>query len=304
MNPKKLKFISDCNTIHQNKYDYSEISYVNAKTKVTIKCKLHGEFSQTPDSHKRGHGCPRCNGGIKDNLDIFIEKSNKIHGGKYDYSLSKYNGTNVKIDIICKIHGLFKQRPNDHLKYGCHTCGIEKRSKTKSLTINEFIMLSNKKHKNTYDYTKVDYVNHKKKIEIICHSHGMFLQTPNSHLNGSGCPICRESHGEKKINLFLTENKINFIRQKKFKDCRNVRPLPFDFYLPEYNLCIEFDGSQHYSLKFRGKSTNKIKYHDKIKTTYCDGINNRPTLLRISYKQSNNIEDILKDYLLIDNLLK
>lgn len=89
---------------------------------------------------------------------------------------------------------------------------------------------------------------------------------------GRGCPICRESKGEIAIRRFLTKNKIEFIPQKKFKDCFYIRNLPFDFYLPNYNVCIEFNGRQHYEpvIAFGGESEfNEIKKRDLVKKEFC-----------------------------------
>ena len=97
-----------------------------------------------------------------------------------------------------------------------------------------------------YDYCDVKYVNAISKVEIICDKHGTFNQTPNNHLSGKGCPICRMSHGETQIRNYLSDRNIDFEIQFRFKDCRNKLPLPFDFYLPKHNLCIEYDGEQHF----------------------------------------------------------
>lgn len=285
-------FISKCNIIHNNKYDYSLINYKNARTKIKILCPIHGIFEQSPESHIRNHGCPKCNGGVKLSQEFFIKKSNDFHKNKYDYSLVRYENSSTKIKILCPIHGVFEQRPNEHLKYGCEKCGIEKRSLTKTLTNKEFIKKSNLIHNSKYDYSKTIYTGHINYVTIICSIHGEFRQKANSHLNGCGCPSCRQSKGELKITKFLIENKIKFTPQKRFKDCINIKPLPFDFYLPEYNLCIEYDGIQHYKRMYKTNLEN-IMLNDKIKTEYCSGQDEKPKLIRISYIDFNNIENIL-----------
>jgi len=95
----------------------------------------------------------------------------------------------------------------------------------------------------------------KTKIKIICKNHGEFTTTPNNHLRGSGCPSCGQSKGEDRIQKLLEENNIKFIKQHRFPDCKNIKPLSFDFYLLEYNTCIEFDGIQHFEprIKFGGE---------------------------------------------------
>jgi very-short-patch-repair endonuclease len=142
---------------------------------------------------------------------------------------------------------------------------------------------------------------------IICHIHGEFIQDPYHHTNRrQGCPGCSESYGEEKIFIYLKNNNIDHIRQKRFYDCRNKKPLPFDFYLPNYNLCIEYDGHQHFEAtnKINKKVFTKdesirlfeqVQKHDNIKDEYCKLSNIE--LLRIPYTDFNNIENILKKYL-------
>lgn len=99
----------------------------------------------------------------------------------------------------------------------------------------------------------------------------------------------------------MSENNINYIIEKRFSDCKNKRVLPFDFYLPDFNLCIEYDGLQHFESNDRfggNEEFNKIKIRDNIKNNYCSGINGKPKLLRISYKEYDNINYIIKNYFL------
>ena len=85
-----------------------------------------------------------------------------------------------------------------------------------------------------YDYSKVNYVNNRTDVIIICPIHGEFLQTPSDHFQGCGCSLCnKKSKGEIKITRFLTNNNIKFEREKRFSDCKNILPLPFDFYIPK-----------------------------------------------------------------------
>ena len=147
-----------------------------------------------------------------------------------------------------------------------------------------FISQSKKIHGDNYDYSLVNYKKSKEKVIIICKKHGEFKQTPNSHLKGNGCPICKESKGEKKIREFLIKNKITHTQQHIFNKCKNIQVLPFDFYLPDYNICIEYDGIQHFKpVKFFGgvKSFEIIKQNDLIKTKFC--LLNNINLIRISY---------------------
>ena len=127
------EFIEKSIKIHGDKYDYSKVNYTNSKTKIIITCKKHGDFEQTPSGHGGGKGCNLCgNERIKEkkssNIDEFIIKATKIHGDEYDYSKVKYTKSNELVTIICKTHGDFKIRPNNHIgsKQGCPKCQINK----------------------------------------------------------------------------------------------------------------------------------------------------------------------------------
>ena len=218
------------------------------------------------------------------------------------------------VDIICPKHGEFKQIPKDHLNgHGCLKCQHEKLAKEQTLTLDEFIKRAKEIHgAEKYDYSEVNYINYQTKVIIICRKHKepyKFSQTPHNHLNGVGCPKCRASKGEITISNFLIKNKIEFEEEKWFKNCRNKFPLPFDFYLPQYNLCIEYDGQQHFiPIDFSFKMTEKqklenfkqLKTRDKIKTDYCKS--NNINLLRIRYDE--NIEEKLSEYFQNHEIIK
>lgn len=291
------KFVEDAKKIHNTLYDYSLVEYKNWNVNIKIICKKHGVFEQTPNNHLIGEGCGICGGCFELTTEEFIDKAKKIHGNRYEYSKSKYVKSIKKVIIICDKHGKFKQTPNKHLQgQGCFKC-----SKNRPITNEIFISESNKKHNLKYDYSKVNYIGNNEKILIICREHGEFKQQANSHLQGRGCPICKNSNGENIVSNFLINNKINFINQYKFIECKNKRELPFDFYLPDYNLCIEYDGQLHFEpFKNNNKGIEKLKStqkNDQIKTEYCK--NNNINLLRIPYWEFNNIECILKTELKI-----
>ena len=83
-------------------------------------------------------------------------------------------------------------------------------------------------------------------VKLICKKHGIFKQKASIHLSGCGCQKCNNSVGEIMVSNFLSENNIIFQEQYKFDECRNKKPLPFDFYLSDLNICIEYDGEFHY----------------------------------------------------------
>ena len=131
----KEDFIRRANEIHNNKYDYSKVKYINQQTYVTIICKEHGEFQQIPNSHLRGRGCPQCalehlgENRIK-STEQFINEARKVHGNKYDYSKVNYTGCYNPITIICSKHGEFNQSANKHLQgQGCPKCQLKSQAK-------------------------------------------------------------------------------------------------------------------------------------------------------------------------------
>lgn len=180
------EFIQRAKEIHGNKYDYSKVNYINSQTDVCIICKEHGEFFQKPVSHFKGHGCRKCAGTFPLTNEEFIQKANDVHNNKYDYSLVDIINTKTKVCIICPEHREFLQTPCDHLAgHGCPKCG-----NVYNPTTEEFVERAIKIHGNKYDYSKVNYVNKRTNVCIICPEHGEFWQTPGGHLNGQGCPFC------------------------------------------------------------------------------------------------------------------
>jgi len=290
------EFIEKSKKIHGNKYDYSLVEYVNIKNKVKIICPVHGVFEQSPESHLNGCGCSKCNfDKQRSSKNFFIEKSKKIHGDKYNYSLIEYKDNNTKVKIICPKHGIFEQKPRHHISgQGCMIC----KQINMKLSLNDFIERSNIIHDYFYDYSEVEYLNNYTKVKIICSKHGIFKQTPNFHLLGQGCPSCKKSLIENEIAKILDIFNINYFRQYKFSDCKNIKPLPFDFYLPDKKLVIEYNGKQHYEpIKwFGGNNTlNYIRKNDNIKKKYCT--DNDIKYIEISYKDNKKINDIIYEIL-------
>lgn len=292
------EFIQRAIEIHGNKYDYSEVIYINNKTKIKITCNRNNHtFMQIPRSHLKGYNCPDCSSSKKLTTEKFIKKANLKHNYRYDYSLVDYKSTYEKVFIICKEHGKFEQQPSNHLSGSdCPKC------KGRNCDTKFFIEKSIKVHGDKYDYSLVNYTSAINKIIVKCKEHGKFEQIARDHLNGHGCSKCNDSKGEKYIRLFLLKNNISFISQYKYDDCRNINKLPFDFYLPDYNVLIEYDGEQHFKSieKFGGiEYYIKVINNDKIKNEYC--LNNDIRLLRISYYEYKKIDNILNDYILFDN---
>lgn len=287
------EFIERAIKVHKDRYQYHLVEYINSITKVQIYCPLHGIFWQTPAHHLSGSQCPGCTNNKKLDFTEFVRRAFEIHGNKYIYDLVEYNGMDKKVQIFCPLHGIFWQTPSKHIgkrEGGCPKCNGGVRH-----TLEEFIKMANDVHENMYQYHLVEYINSNTKVKIWCPIHGIFEQTPGHHLSGIKCPRCKTSKGEIKITHYLNELNISFTTQKIFDDCVYKKSLPFDFFIPHMNLCIEYDGEQHFKIVERwggleGFELRKIR--DDIKTNFCK--NNNINLLRISYE--DNIENKLKEY--------
>ena len=294
---KKLttdQFVRRSKIRHGNKYDYSLTDYVSDRCKVVILCEVHGKFHQRPADHLNGRGCPKCGGTGKSDTKEFIDKAKVVHGGKYDYSLVVYLNDVTKVTIICPVHGLFVQTPNSHLQgLGCDRC-----SGTFKLTTAEFVQKATEIHGNKYDYSHVSYETAHIKVEIVCRIHGPFMQKPNSHLFGHGCPKCRESRGEREIRKWLDQNDFAYKFQHRFPTCKRKHPLPFDFVIEQRDktIAIEFQGEQHYRpVGFGGNAKNnyqKLKDADLIKKVWCE--KNNVQLVEISYQQIDQMPFLLE----------
>lgn len=178
-------------------YDYSKSVYTGIDNLITIICPIHGEFKQTPYAHfNLNRGCNKCAvearaDSKRKSKEDFINKANKVHNSKYDYSKVNYKNTNTKVTIICPEHVDFEQQPADHLRgHACSKCSSKD---INVLTKEEFVIRANKVHKSKYDYTKSIYVRNKYKLIITCQYHGDFTQTASDHLNGNGCQVCGEN---------------------------------------------------------------------------------------------------------------
>ena len=106
------EIIQEFKKVHNDRYDYSKVDYINGKIPVVIICPEHGEFSQRSDTHKQGAGCPRCGGSFKVTQEEAIEEFRKVHVDKYDYSKVRYVNASNPISIICPEHGEFQQIPS------------------------------------------------------------------------------------------------------------------------------------------------------------------------------------------------
>lgn len=308
-------FIRKAKDVHGEKYDYSKVRYVHNKIPVLITCPIHGDFSQNPRTHLQGKGCPKCGRmrhkeKMTHSKEWFVKEARKVHGNKYSYERTNYTRREDKVIITCPIHGDFKQKVDTHLAgHGCPKCFNDAKSKRMKdgkasemakmqvKSREQFIKDAIAKHGDFYNYDKVVYKHSCIKVTITCPIHGDFRMQPNAHLNGHCCPRCRETIGERAISLFLERNKYIFTYQHRiyYKDQNGTkRYFIVDFYLPNTNTIIEFNGRQHYiPIGFFGgeKSFRRQVKRDDLLREYCK--NNRINLIEIPYTEYSKINEIL-----------
>jgi|SRR5579859_55799 len=195
------EFIDRSNKVHNFKYNYSKVVYINSQTKVIIICPVHGDFKQLPIGHYGGKGCEKCAYELKNKImsqlkiakaaEEFLGKAIAIHGNRFDYSKVVYRRHNVNVIIICPVHGEILQTPACHLIMdGCTKCSYEKKSKEYLRDQKDVINQLNLIHNFKYDYSKFIYIGGNEKAEIICHKHGSFWQKVHHHIGGQGCSKC------------------------------------------------------------------------------------------------------------------
>lgn len=189
------RFIEKAKAVHGDRFQYTNVCYVNSTTKVEIECSIHKTFLQSPSAHLSGQGCPHCAKLItakKVTTEQFIAKAEKVHGkGRYDYSNVVYNGNKVKVEIGCTSCGeTFYQKPNAHVsaKMGCRTC----KYKDATVTQDEFVRRSELAHgKGRYNYDKAVYTKSSLKVKIFCNNcNDYFLQVAGDHMAGKTCAQC------------------------------------------------------------------------------------------------------------------
>lgn len=262
------------NLLFDDRYTFNFDNYVNTHSKISVDCKIHGITYKTVKNLLNGVGCKKCSYvefASKNTYsnDKIILDFKSIHGDRYDYSKFNYISSKIKSIIICKEHGEYMQSYDVHMRgHGCSKC-----SNNKKMDKNDFIRESELIHGGIYNYDSVEYINAHTKVDICCYVHGIFSQLPMSHFRGYGCPKCNQSKGEKLISQYLNEYNIKYEYQKKFDGCEYINLLIFDFYLPDYNTCIEFNGIQHYyPIDIFGglQSLEKNKIRDNIKVNFCD----------------------------------
>lgn len=290
-------FIARSVELNGDRYSYEKIVYTGQLSKLTMTCREHGDFEQTPNGHLYGRwGCKACGNeaiGASNllTMDQFLQMAKSFHGEAYDYSHVVYAGAMTKVLIVCRVHGPFEQVPNAHLRgSGCRLCGIDSRRLDKE----SFAARSREVFEREYDYSLIPdgWVPTRDRVQIICPRHGEFSTVAGEHLRGQGCAGCVESHQESLIRDLLTEAGIDFEAQWGHETLRHKKPLRFDFMLPITRTLIEYDGIFHFKVvQWSGQSREDAvaafesgQLRDAIKTRWA--AENGWRLVRISNPKS------------------
>lgn len=285
-------------------------------TKVVYTCPRHGKTHTTVRSLLEGKGCYWCGRDSAKTktpqatlskrqeslyqaaVKVAVKKGYKLLSSKEDI----YNNKTY-ISYKCPKHGVHSMRISNFINdRNCPDCVNENNSERYRLSVDEV-------EQRIAEYggrllNKYDYVNQAtKNLSVQCFECGELFLTSLRNFTQHGGQVCEncsnvKSIGEKKIRLYLTNNHINFVEQKWFNECRDINPLPFDFYLPTLHTIVEFDGRQHFEdTGYFTYSFVDTQRHDNIKNTYCK--QNNIKLIRIPYWDINNIQTILDKELIL-----
>lgn len=312
-------YIKKAIEVHGDRYDYSQIVFVDTRTKVKIICKIHGLFDQNARSHLRGQGCYKCKANhIKEKYavsEIFITKATQKHGDKYDYSKVVYKNNQTIVTIICPKHGEFQQKATNHLQgKGCQGCGASNRALGHKSTTAEYVVKAKRIHGDRYIYDKCNYTKSSNNVMIKCAKHGYFIIIASMHLQGRGCQKCKETVLERNMNatlqhLCLKPNLPWKIVEVKYNKRLSGIKLRADFAVRltsmsgvDKTIVIEMDGPHHFNPCQFSQSINSeehlktTKERDQRKYDYC--MKQQISLLRIDYTvPRHQYESLVEDFI-------
>lgn len=278
-------------------------TYVTSSTRMRARCKRCGREWETAGGNlAHGSGCIRC-------ASVDRMSKRRITTEEFREKLSnispdievvgEYKSSAEKIHVKCLIcgHEWLSLSSNLLAGHGCRECMRVNTGMRCKSTHAEFLTKLSRVHPEfkCIDNKENLYSSSIEHMQFACPNGHTFLARPDHILQPmAGCPVCKESYGEQKIRRYLENNCVPFESQKIFADCAYVRALPFDFYIEELNVAIEFDGHQHFAPieHFGGEKQFEVtRLRDDIKTRYC--CDNGITLVRIPYWDYDNIEQIL-----------
>lgn len=275
-----------CNTESMGFHLVSKI-YNNISSKLKFKCPNGHIFDMSWHSfHRDGQRCAICSGNKKWEIEDIRLKVEK-HG--YRLLSETYKNNKAKLKVLCPNKHAVEITWSDFLSGSrCPKCYGNKK-----LT---FDYVKNKVQKDGYRLFSKKYKNARSKLNIQCPKGHIFEMEWSVFNSGQRCPTCRASKGEKRISEILSFLGVIYISQKRFEDCIDKQQLPFDFYVPSLNICIEYNGIQHYKSVewFGGKAgLEDRKKKDKIKQMFCKNRGDL-RLLVVKYTDFDNIKEILR----------
>lgn len=284
--------------VEERGYELLEISREKQKNRmfvfITIKCPKGHINKMKWDNFKQGKGCKYCANNTK---FTYEEVKEYIENFGYKLLSKEYESGKEKVLVKCP-------NPN-HEPYEVRFSAFKNQNQRCEKCSRE---IASEKRKHSYNFVKefIEFYGYKllsneykgslDKLDLMCPNGHKFKMSFEKFYNaGHRCVKCSESKGEREITRILNQYNIKNISQYKFDDCKFKQSLPFDFYLPDYNILIEYDGEQHYKIFDYFGGLDKFvdtKIRDTIKNEYCN--KNNIKLIRIPYWDYNKIEDILK----------
>ncbi len=266
--------------------------YQKAYIPILHKCKIDGYTWKAKPQNLLSHtGCPKCNKYYRRTVEEYVEELS-IASPNVEL-VEGYKNLTTKAVHKCKVcNYVWETKPEVMLRgCGCPKCGNKingaKRTKSQEQYEKELSMINPNIEIIDKYINSLTPVRHRCKID----NYEWFV-TPAHLLHDTGCPICASSKGETKVKEWLEAKNINYEPQKRFKGCKDKKTLPFDFYLPDLNICIEYDGEQHFRpVTFNGtdlavceRNFETTKKHDEMKNKYCE--DNGIRLIRIPYYEN------------------
>lgn len=219
------RFVLAARCVHAERFQYDRSSWVSPSKNIRIRCSKHGWFYQVGYTHLSSTGCSQCGREERvarqliESFKLFMKRAKKIHGDRFYYDKSSWQGTNKKMFIHCNEHGWFDQIPYDHLKFGgCHPCernAMKLRLSNKGW--NRFLIDYKRVHGNRFEYDRDSWKGVKEKVKIKCSEHGWFEQVASDHLRMDGCRFC--SAIERGASIRLSEDDLI----KRFKKVHGKR---------------------------------------------------------------------------------
>ena len=274
--------------IEKEGYTLLSKEYINNSTNLDMLCPQGHKYNANFNNFKKGYRCKKCAG--LETVEFEYVKEYLFEQYNYTYIGGEYKNAKSELLIKCDKGHEFTTNWNKIQQGKCHCREC----------YNEYWYNKEKEYANKYGFEIInkEYANMQTKIKFKCSKGHIFKKTFNAFKSNKSCPYCSASSGEYAISLILDKLRIDGIFQHTFPNCKDVQVLPFDFYLPQYNLIIEYDGKQHFEIvpQFDGEEGFiKRIIHDAIKNQYCE--DNNINILRIPFWEFDNIEELITNKL-------